>query len=300
MANTIEANILSTFNSVEFASFGAVHLKNTNLQKSIAFWTTQIGLQLRYETNNIAELGTEARTLVVIHQMADKKFQNGFSGLYHFAIHAPNKNEFAKMLYRLIANNYHFTPIDHTMSKSIYLYDPDGINIEITLETPERFKKLVTENGLKIEDNQGNINAASTPLDVRNVLIDLIDKNLQKPIPIDSKIGHIHFYAKNVDQLDSFYKQIGFEQFNNLPDFFYADLGTGGKYKHRIAMNAWHGKNKPFAPAENAGMNYYEIKYHSKERFQQAINNLTKYDKTENGIFTYDPSSNLVLLKHEN
>ena len=39
------------------------------------------------------------------------------------------------------------SPADHTFSKFIYLDHPDGINIEITLETPERFKECVPGPG---------------------------------------------------------------------------------------------------------------------------------------------------------
>jgi catechol 2,3-dioxygenase len=44
------------------------------------------------------------------------------------------------MLKRFIDLRYPIAPTDHTFSKSIYLDDPDGINLEFTLETPERFR----------------------------------------------------------------------------------------------------------------------------------------------------------------
>lgn len=42
------------------------------------------------------------------------------------------------------------SPTDRTFSKAIYLDDPDGINMEITLETPERFKECVPGPGNRL------------------------------------------------------------------------------------------------------------------------------------------------------
>ncbi|MFK7906270.1 MAG: VOC family protein, partial [Chitinophagales bacterium] len=125
-------------NSSEFATYGAIHLNITNLEKAKLFWTKIVGMKVRSSSEKIAEFGTENKTLVVLHETAKTKFKKGYSGLYHFAIHAPNAAEFASMVHRLNVNKYPYSPIDHTMSKSIYLDDPDGINIEFTLETPER------------------------------------------------------------------------------------------------------------------------------------------------------------------
>lgn len=286
-------------NSSEIASFGAIHLNNTSLEKATEFWTKIVGMKLRDSTNEMAEFGSENKTLIVAHQTAKAAFKEGYSGLYHFAIHPPTKQEFAKMLYRLLVNNYPCSPTDHTMSKSVYLKDPDGITIEFTLETPERFKRVLSTGGLKIEGTDGIIRAASTGLDVEGVLKNLLDKDLSTIISDEAKIGHFHLYTNNVEKSDAFYKQLGFVQFNFLPQFMYADVGAGGGYQHRIAMNAWHGMNKPLAPKENAGMRHYNIVFDSKDRLLQALKNIVTYEKKEDGFWIIDPTGNLVLLTHK-
>jgi len=67
-------------------------------------------------------------------------YKQGLSGLYHVAIHPPNARDFARLFKGFTDLRYPIYPTDHTFSKSSYLDDPDGINIEFTLETPERFK----------------------------------------------------------------------------------------------------------------------------------------------------------------
>lgn len=285
-------------NSDRFATFGAIHLNNTNLEKSTFFWTKIVGMKLKKTSGNVAEFGTETQTLVVVHQIAKTRFKKGFSGLYHFAIHAPNKEEFARMLFRLLVNKYPYSPVDHTMSKSIYLDDPDGINIEFTLETPERFKRVITHGGLRIEDSSGNIKSASDYLDVKEVLKDLVDKDVNRIISKDTYLGHVHLYASSVKHSNAFYKKLGFIPFNDLPEFMYADLGAGGSYQHRIAMNCWHGMNKPLAPVDSAGMKHFQINYASKEKLNQALKNVSDYEKKEGGYWFHDPTGNTIFLTH--
>lgn len=282
----------------ELASFGAIHLNNTSLEKATQFWTNIVGMKLRSSNEKTAEFGTETRTLVVVNATAMTPFAAGYSGLYHFAIHAPNHTEFARMLSRLIEQQYPCSPVDHTMTKSVYLEDPDGITVEFALETPERFKRVITQGGLRMEDTDGTIRSATAPLDVEEVLSHLTDKNTTAVLHEDSVIGHIHYYAANVDQSFDFYKKIGFLEFNYLPEFLYADLGAGGLYQHRIAMNSWHGKNRPEAPAGTAGLQRFQINYNSKESLEKVLENVSNYTKTEEGYTLKDPSGNKLLLTH--
>lgn len=293
-----KANELKLVNSDEIASFGAVHLNNTSIEKAITFWTKVIGMKLRNQSTSVAEFGTENKTLVVVHQTAKSSFKEGYSGLYHFAIHLPNKQEFAKAIYRLHQYKYSFSPIDHTMTQSLYLNDFDNVMVELALETPERFKRVITEGGLFMEDANGTIRGASAPLDTDEILKSLADKDLSKIISDDAKIGHIHFYAQDVALNNAFYKNLGFSQSNYFPQYKFADLGAGSSYSHRIAMNSWHGNNKPLAPLTNAGLEHYHIVYKSKEQLQSAINTIGNTEQKDGNYWTTDPTGIKILLTH--
>lgn len=295
--NAMTGNQNEHENDTLYATFGAVHLNVTSLEKSTEFWTKIVGMKLRKSESDSAEFGSETKTLVVIHQTAKIPYQKGYSGLYHFAIHPPTKSEFAKMLYRLVANNYPCSPVDHTMSQSVYMEDPDGITIEFALETPERFKRVVTNGGLQMEDVNGNLRSASAPLDVEDIFKSLPNKDLNQLISDECKIGHLHLYANDVEKSNTFYKNLGFQQFNHLPQFMYADVSAGGPYKHRIAMNSWHGQNKPLAPKESAGLHQFQINFESKDRLLQALKNVNHFEK-ENDYWVNDPTGNLILLTH--
>lgn len=299
LVNAFEPTHQKNVDIEKFSSFGAVHLSNTSLKSSIDFWTKTVGLKLRKTNDKMAELGTDNRTLVVIHQTANKPYQKGYSGLYHLAIHAPNAAAFASMVNRLIVQKHPFSPVDHTMSKSVYFDDPDGINIEIALETPERFKRVISAGGLRIEGTDGVVRSASDQLDLEEVLSDLSSNAKTSPIADDTFIGHVHLYANDVVKSNSFYKKMGFIQFNFLPEYAYADVGAGGNYKHRIAMNSWHGRNKPLAPKGTAGLKHLEIIFQSEEKFQEALTNLPEHQIENGKAWFNDPTGNRVLLAHE-
>lgn len=281
---------------VDHITFGSIHLNNTNLKVAMDFWTKVVGMRLRNFTNEFAEFGSENRTLMVVHQTAQRPFKEGYSGLYHYAIHAPNAVEFARMIQRLIDNNYSFSPIDHTMSKSIYLRDPDGVLLEFTLETPERFKRVIADNGLYMEDADGTFRGASDELNINEVLKALPDKCNRVPVHIDTKIGHIHFYASDLAKTNAFYKALGFIQFNYLSQYQYADVGAGGEYKHRVAMNSWHGTNKPLAPEGNAGLRHYNIFFESVSKLNEALSKVANYEKKDDGYWLTDPTGNKLCL----
>jgi len=296
LANAISNTNQDNSNSSEFASYGAIHLNNTSIKKAAHFWTKTVGMKQRKISDSVAEFGTATKTLVVVHQTATAPYKKGYSGLYHFAIHAPNKAAFASMIHRLNVNRYPYAPVDHTMSKSVYLDDPDGINIEFTLETPERFKRVVTTGGLKIEGTDGIIRSASERLDVNEVLKSLKDKDVNKIISNDTYIGHIHLYANNVQNSNAFYKKLGYIPFNYLPQFMYADLGAGGDYQHRIVMNSWHGRNKPLAPKGSAGLKYFQINYKKKEKLIEALSKVSKYEEKDGGYWVSDSTGNKIFL----
>lgn len=286
---------LSNTSVDEIASFGAVHLNNTSIEKAISFWTKVVGLKLRNQSATEAEFGSESSTLVVVHKAASTSFQEGYSGLYHFAIHLPNKEEFAKAIYRLQQNKYSFSPVDHTMTQSLYLTDFDNVMVELALESPERFKRVITDGGLFMEDTDGTIRGASAPLDTDQILKSLEDRDLSKVINDAAKIGHIHFYANNVATNNEFYKKLGFSQSNYFPNYKFADLGAGGPYLHRVAMNSWHGNNKPLAPTINAGLKYYHIVFNSKQLLNKAINAIDVEEK-DGEYWTKDTTGVLIKL----
>lgn len=282
----------------DFITFGAVHLEVTDRNRSVDFWQNVIGMKLRKEEAGMIELGTDSQTLVVLYPVAKVPFQEGYSGLYHLAIHPPNEAEFASILARFIAKKIPISPTDHTGSKAIYLTDPDGITVEITLETPERMKGYYTERGrLEVMDSEGNIRRGNERLNIQEVLDKLPDDNIEKGLSDDTKIGHMHLYVSDIEASNAFYLKIGFQQNQYFPQFQMVDMNAGdGAFKHRIAFNTWQSKNRSQAPAGTAGMRHYILKFGTEERLQKAVLQFPDAVKQENGYLVSDPSGNKIIL----
>jgi len=62
--------------------------------------------------------------------------------LYHLAIYPPNEPELARVLARLQQSGHRFGTTDHAVAKSLYVNNPDGIGLEIAIETPERVRTV--------------------------------------------------------------------------------------------------------------------------------------------------------------
>lgn len=266
-------------------SFGAVHLKVSSLEKAKLFWTNIAGLKLRHSYDHTLEFGTQNNTLVVTHKSAKQEYVKGYSGLYHFAIHVPNEAELASVINRLIQRNYPHSPVDHTISKAVYFSDLEGITVEYTLETPGREKV-----------NTNSLVSGPKPLNVDEILQSLDDNDVGKILDDGSYIGHIHLYAHDVEESNVFYKSIGFTQSNYRPQMAFADLGAGGDFGHRIALNSWHGKHRPLAPSESAGLDHFQLIYNNKNQLNQVLEKLSTYQVTDEGYWVKDPTGNRILL----
>ena len=282
----------------EIATFGAVHLEVTDLGRSTAFWCGVIGLTVRSETPDEVHLGTATDTLVTLHPGAKSTFLQGHSGLYHLAVHPPTEADFARILLRLIRSRWQISPTDHIMSKAIYLLDPDGITVEITLETPERMLEGgIDDTAMYIVRSDGTRSNGREPLDVRAVLDALPDDDTSIPVPAGTRIGHVHLYVGDLRAAYGFYKSFGFNQAIWAPQFHLGDLGGGGLFNHRIAVNTWQGQNAPQSPAGTARMRNFTLNLDTSERLDHVLGTLSSTIAEASGGYTLrDPSGNTILL----
>jgi len=120
-----------------------MHLKVSDLKKSEKFYTKLLGFKVNERFNNylFLTLGKKHHDLALQEIVNAKKPTENTIGLYHFAIEAKNLKELAKLYFKLKKEKIDVSPIDHGISKTLYLSDTDGNGIEIYVDTRNIRKK---------------------------------------------------------------------------------------------------------------------------------------------------------------
>jgi len=284
-------------------AYGAVHLDVTDGRRALRFWHDIVGLSMLESVGEELRLGVGRRELVVLHPGAERGVVSGHSGLYHLAIHLPDETELARVLWRLIVAGYPQAPTDHTMSKSTYLSDPDGLGLELVLETPERLGSWRSEAGeLQLIDAEGRAHSIAEPLDVNEVLAHLPDRCFDQPLlPPGTEIGHLHLHVSALEPALHFYRDLlGFREHIHAPELGFADLSAGGAFPHRLALNVWAGIGAPQAPAGSAGLRDFTIVLPDEETLGEVLARLDEADQplelVDGAVLICDPAGNTLRL----
>ena len=125
-------------------TIGHVHLKVSDLEKSLEFYRDILGFEV------VTWYGDQAVFLSAggyhhhiglntWHSKGGKPSQKESTGLYHVAILLPNRLELAKLVKRLQDAHYLIKEAqDHGVSEAVYLQDPEGNGIELYRDRPEK------------------------------------------------------------------------------------------------------------------------------------------------------------------
>ena len=279
-------------------TFGPVHLEVTDLGRTARFWETLFGFESREGEDGSVEIGAAGETLIVLHGGAIAPVRRGHSGLYHLAIHTPDERDFARLLKRFSDLRYPASPTDHTFSKAIYLDDPDGINIEVTLETSERYRGARTGPGNRLIfiGADGVERPGAVPLDLGKVFEAYQEGSEDEPAAKGTKIGHLHLHVGDLERSREFYTGLGFELERWSPPMQVADFGAGGPFKHRIAINTWQGAGAPPTPAGIARMRHFEIRYATQAPLAAALAANPSAVRAGDAYVVTDPSGSRIRL----
>jgi catechol 2,3-dioxygenase len=149
---------------------GHVHLKVSDLQKSLDFYSGLLGFEktMLYggQAAFISAGGYHHHIgLNTWHSKGASPAPEYAPGLYHTAILYPERKDLAEILQRLIDAKYPITGAsNHGVSEAIYLDDPDGNGVELYWDRPRDQWPL---------DEHGNLTMFTKPLDVKGLLATL-------------------------------------------------------------------------------------------------------------------------------
>jgi catechol 2,3-dioxygenase len=149
---------------------GHVHLKVSDLERSISFYCGLLGFEIttRYGTQAVFISAGGYHHHIGLNTWYSKGAEPApvrAAGLFHTAILYPTRKDLAIILNRLIEANYAITGMsDHGVSEAIYLDDPDHNGVELYWDRP---KELWPAN----ED--GSLNMYTIALDVQSLLAEI-------------------------------------------------------------------------------------------------------------------------------
>ena len=287
---------------------GSIHLSVTNKERSLRFYRDILGLrEIPTSKPNVISLGSDGKEeLVALYPGANGPFPKGRSGLYHFALAVPNLRELARFVTRMSSLGYDHYPTDHVISKSDYLWDPDGNGIEVYTETPEDGVFRMASNGIEIIDKNGVTRSGRDPINLDWLFGHLTPKdNWKDPLSEETSMGHVHLHVSNLENSTDFYSNvIGYDRLRYIPSYQMADLTLSNYDPHRIALNTWAGEGAPPAPAGSSGLLYFTIVLPSKfeldsviERIKQSDFKLIEdFEDHDGGYYVQDPSKNRIHL----
>jgi catechol 2,3-dioxygenase len=149
---------------------GHVHLKVSDLDRSLEFWRDILGFEEQ------ARIGDQAAFISAggyHHHLGLNTWESqggsppppGTTGLYHVAVRYPDRRTLADALRRVLAAGIPLEGAsDHGVSEAIYLRDPDGNGVELYADRPK-------EDWPRTEDGR-QVAMFTRPLDLRALLAD--------------------------------------------------------------------------------------------------------------------------------
>jgi catechol 2,3-dioxygenase len=251
----------------DFATFGAVHLDVTDVERALGFWRDLVGLELLGRDGEEARLGVGGRELVVLHPGASGPVVRNASGLYHMSLHIPTLGEFARVFSRIEAAGYFQFPTDHGTHLANYVDDPDGIGLEFAFETPPGLRTTWGDRpGFDQGDAERREWGGRDPNYLAWLETHVPDGDTRPGLPTGTVVGHMHLRAADGDASLAFYRDaIGFTVNHDGRARGMFDMSAGGTFSHRLACNTWESAGLPQRPAEAAGMRHFTLQLRSED-----------------------------------
>jgi len=278
------------FRLPEAAHVGAVHLQVVDLPSSLSYYEQVLGLRAHNVTDAAAVLSArgDERPLVILHTRPGlSRARRGAFGLYHFAILLPERGALGRFATHLASLEVRVGMADHLVSEALYLWDPDGLGIEVYADRPrdtwqQRDRELVM---------------TTDPLDVRSVIAAGHGK-VWTGAPEGTTMGHVHLHVGHMEQAEAFYhRALGFDK--TVWSYPGALFMSAGGYHHHLGTNTW--STGPAAAVNEARLLEWELMVPSDIDIEAAARNLRDgnygVEETEAGVAVADPWGTRVHVR---
>jgi len=247
---------------------GPVHLRVSDLRRSLDYYTQVLGLEAREVSATTAALHAQGEDAPLVVLDADPntspvRMQSRL-GLYHFAILLPDRAALGRFLAHVSRIGMRVGASNRLVSEALYLRDPDGLGIEIYADRPRSEWSYAN----------GELAMASDPLDAEGVIA-AAGGEQWTGMPRGTVMGHVHLHVGNLDEASRFYHDgLGFDRVVwSYPGALF--LSAGG-YHHHLGVNTWAGPNAPRSGETDARLLEWRMIFPTPEDAKAAAERLAK------------------------
>lgn len=248
---------------------GTVRLQVSDLTRSVEYYEHVLGMRVHSASASAAFLGAhgDEPPFVELHTRPGVKFaRRGAFGLYHFAILLPDRAALGRFAARMSATGTRVGTADHFVSEAFYLWDPDGLGIEVYADRP-RSEWRVQERELVM---------TTEALDIDTVIAAAGGESWTG-MPPGTRIGHVHLHVGSLAAAEAFYHSaLGLDKMVwSYPGALF--LAAGG-YHHHLGTNVW--SPGPSAEEDEARLLEWELVLPREEDVRAVLGRLD----SRNGI----------------
>lgn len=248
----------------EATRLGSVTLQVSDLERSLDYYQTVLGLRLLERQGPAASLGTlGGEPLLHLRERRGTRPQPGHrTGLFHFALLLPDRPSLGRFLRHLQQAGIRAGSADHAVSEALYLRDPDHLGIEVYADRPrEAWKRRGRE-----------LVMTTDPLDVAD-LTAAAGGDPWEGFPAGSVLGHMHLHVGDLAAASEFYSEgIGFDRMVwTYPGALF--LGAGG-YHHHLGTNVWAGRDARPPAEDEAQLLEWTLHVPTEEDLEAAASHL--------------------------
>lgn len=273
---------------------GSLSITVSDLQRSIRFYTQDIGLRTLEQGPKWATLGVaDVPLLFLEEQSGARPWPRGgrsFTGLYHFALLLPSRAALGAWVHHWLDRGYPVGQGDHGVSEALYLEDPDGHGIEIYRDRPRDQWRWI----------EGRVQMSSGPVDIAGMISDAESRDIAfNGLPSGTKVGHIHLQIADIGRAKDFYRDaLGFDIVAEMPTALF--ISAGG-YHHHIGMNTWHSAKAGPSPEDMVTLRSFTVKLPDQAALESVVQRLDfagfAHSSADSGIVELrDPFENHIIL----
>lgn len=270
------------FRLPDATTLGPVHLQVSDLARSLEYYQHVLGMHVEETGVDTAVLRAHGddRPLVILRTRPGvTRARRGTFGLYHFALLLRDRAALGRFAAHLSAKNIQVGMADHLVSEALYLWDPDGLGIEI-----------YADRGRATWQYRDHELAMTTePLDITS-LISAGRGETWDGLPKNTTMGHVHLHVGNLHDAEAFYhRALGFDK--TVWSYPGALFLSAGGYHHHLGINVW--SPGPAPAADQARLLAWELIVPSHDDVMNAARSLRGagygFTDTEHGVRLADP-----------